>query len=449
MSVTHWWLGEATSTSATVVCRSNATASVSVTVGGQTFTGAADTSVKDGIVAVSCTGLAPGTRYNYQIDGVAGGTLKTQDAAPTEALIVSGSCWAKAREDVLGYKVLEMKPDLMLALGDWPYCNTTSTLWGESTVKVTDSVANGQDVDIYYAHHRQQRAVPGSKDLIREVPLLYMADDHEWPFDNARKLDLTGYRADVVGAGAATQGDLDIAWAASAAASEAYSTGFTFGFTSDVTPADSDAVYASYKIGELIEVFLIDCIKYADTVQTADTASKTMLGAAQKARLIDAVTQSTATWKLIASGKQFFKGGPNTDTWNANGINTGYETEKAEIIAALADVTGLLVVAGDQHLPTDQWVSADALGAGMPAISCLVGCPSGVDFNATEIATYETGVRTKFGHPTDARDNAVAVFRFTPTRAYRYLMTTRLGMISCGYINAGSNQVQYQRVRIG
>lgn len=421
---------------------------MSVGCNGQTFTGAADTAVADGVVAIAVTGLIADQSYIYTVDGVAAGILKT--APSGDMWIAVGSCWDKIKADALAYKLLaDYDPSLYIALGDFPYCNTAyNNLFGETTVSVEAAMANGKDAAVYAAHHRQQRRIPGMKELMRNVPLWYMADDHEYPYDNAQPLDVAGYAAKVVGASAATQTDLDEAWAASRYAIEAYSTGFNRAVT-----ADTDAIYGSYRINDHVEVFLIDCMNYRSNLTDADNASKTMLGPNQKPWLIAGVKASTATFKVVAMGKQFWKAGGNTDTWNAAGSNTGFETEKLEILYALKDVSGLLFVAGDQHLYSDQWVAADDLGAGYPAVSCLVGCPTTVALNASGIAGYETGVRSKVnGYPSVTsvkQDNVVGLLRITPDRVYRYHLSTLRGLIPRGYIEAGSNQVQYQQMRFG
>lgn len=448
MAVTDWWQGEPGANSATVVCRSDATATVSVGCNGSTFTGAADTSVDDGIVAISVTGLTSGQEYAYTIDGAAGGTLRAKKASG-DLWIAIGSCWTKTSSDALAHKLLrDYDIDLYLALGDFPYCNTAyNNLFGETTVSVEASMANGKSAAVYNAHHRQQRRIPGMKELMRDVPLWYMPDDHEYPFNDACPTWLAGYQAVVGGAGAAIQADLDEAWAASRSSMEAYQTGFNRAVT-----ADTDAIYGSYTLGHT-EMFLIDCCNYRSPIINADDAAKTMLGATQKAWLIAAVTASTATFKMIVSGKQLFKSAGNTDTWNASGANLGYETEKAEILYALRDVTGLFFVAGDQHLWSDQWIAAGDMGAGYPAVSCLVGCPTTVGLNSSGVAGYETGVRSKQnGYPLTtnvAQENVVALLRITTDRVYRYHLSIQRGLIPRGYIDAGSNQVQYPQVKFG
>lgn len=452
MAVNRWWLGEPTETTAKVVCRSNATATVTVGCNGQTFTGAADSAVQDGIVEIAVTGLAANQSYPYTIDGAAAGTLKTKKTTG-DVWIATGSCWHADRPDVIAMQLLaDYDLDLYVALGDFPYANTTFTRDGETGTNVESSMAAGKSVANYYKQHRIFRHITGMRELMASVPFMYMPDDHEYPFNDGCPTWLAGYQATVTGAGAATQTDLDEAWTASRTASEAYGKGWTTGFNSSAATVDADALYGSYKIGP-VEVFMLDCCNYRSPIIAADNASKTMLGAAQKARFIDAVTSSTATFKFVAIPKQLFKGGGNTDTWNPNGSNLGYMTERNEILYALRNVTGLLFAAGDQHLWSDQWVEADDLGAGYPAVSCLVGCPTSVDLNTTGVLGYETGVRSKVnGYPAATsvpRDAVCAVFRFTDSKAYRYLLSMRRGLIPCGYIDAGSNQVQYPQMRFG
>lgn len=452
MTVTQWWLGEPTETTATLSCRSNATAAVTVGCNGQLYTAAADTSVNDGVVHITVTGLLPDRRYPYTIDGVEAGTLRTKKTSG-EVWISSGSCWSSDRADILGHRLLkDFDIDLFIALGDFPYANTQKNSFGENCVDVESSVAAGKVFANYTAHHRQVRNMPGVRELMQSVPFMYMPDDHEYPFNNAAKTDLTNYQS-VVGAESATQDDLDEAWAVSKSAIDAYTLGcWTVGFNSDAATVDTDAIYGSYRIGH-VEVFLIDCINYRDPPSDVDSESKTMIGAAQKARLINAVTNSTATFKLIASGKGFWQGVGNDDSWGPDGAGLGYQIEREEILYALRNVTGLLSVAGDQHGWSDQQIAVGELGEGYPAFSCLVGCPTGVGLFPTMPEGYTTAIKQKVnGYPSATMgrdDNVVTVLRFTADRVYRYLLSTNTGLISCGHIDAGSNQVQYQRTRIG
>jgi phosphodiesterase/alkaline phosphatase D-like protein len=447
-------VGAATTSSINIAIHSSATATITVVMDGRTFTASADKLVLDGWVVVACTGLSPGVTYPYTVDGEAWGAVRTQQVNPQTAVVASGSCWSASKRDVLSeILVARGDVDLMIWLGDAPYCATTYSGFGETPVSVESSIAAGQDPENYRSHYRQFGRIPGINEAFANLPSYRIRDDHEVPWDNGSPFGFADYQAYMPGGAEATQEDFDLAWAVAEQVAVENTGGFTHGFDSDVTPADTNAMYGSYKIGELVEVFVWDCVGYKSATQDADTSSKTMLGAAQKARFIDAIGNSTATWKLVASPKSLFHGGSNTDSWHAQSDNLGYETEKAEILYAIRNVTGVLFVGGDQHLWSDQSVAAGELGTDMPAVNMLLACPTSVDVNTSGVTGYYTGVKTKFnGYPLNTvalQDNVVAVFEFTPARAYRHLLSTRRGLIGCGYIDAGSNHVQYPRARIG
>ena len=455
--VTHWWLGNNGANWATVVCRSDATATVAITCDGNQYTGNADTSINDGVVSITVTGIDD-VRRPYYVDGVYGGTLRAKRQTGPWWL-ASGSCWSSTRLDQIAQELLT-KHDLdgLFLLGDLPYCNGAQTLYGETTVNVTASIANATNPANYLAHHRQVRLMPGLKDLMRHVPSYYMADDHEYPWDNARYPDraspdgtgLTFWQTSPLEAQpTATQQNLDDAWDASRAAITAYATGLP---TNTDAGIDSDALYCRDTIGP-VEWFLTDSCGYGSVPTAPDDSSKTHLGAAQKAWLIDRISASSATFKLWVTPKQFWQGGSNNDTWAyASGAFPGYQTELKEILFDLRNVTGLLAVGGDQHRFTDQQAAAGDLGVGYPAISCLVGCPSSSDQNTVTYTGYADNIkyRDNAGNSAPGRlENVYALLKIEPEKISRYWYTSRRGLVSRGYIPAGSNQVQYQRARIG
>lgn len=453
MSVDLWWLGaDYGDDYATVVVRCTADEMVTVGCHGQEFTGNSVSAINDGVVKIAVTGLSAGQKYNYTVNGVAGGTLRTKrQSGPW--WVASGSCWNNLKGCVLSRRLLaDYDIDLFIALGDLPYTNTSSPEFGESTTDVTSSLANNQNQALYMAHHRQSRKINGLQELIRSTPFLYMPDDHEYPFDNGCPPDSDGgashllWRAGVTGAGAGTYAEFQAAWAASLAAIDAYSTGNPENTDAGI---DGDAKYTRFTLGP-VEVFLLDCCRYRTAYNAADGAGKTMLGAAQETWAKNKVPVSVSTWKMIVNGKQFFTGGGNTDTWS---FSPGYTTERNELLWEWRNTVGLFCVAGDQHLYSDQWIAADDLGAGYPAYSCLVGCPTSVPLNTNGVTGYYAGVRKKvngYASATTAQqDNVMALFRITETRVDRYLMSLRRGLIPCGYIEAGSNQVKYPQQRFG
>lgn len=451
MSVDLWWLGaDYGDDYATVVVRCTTDETVTVGCDGRNFTANALSATSNGVVKITITGLTPGHKYPYTINGGEGGMLRTKrQTGPW--YIASGSCWSKVRRDDLAERLLAgYDLDLFIAFGDLPYTDWASTEWGETTLSThgsSSTLAANIDPANYMAHHRQARKIPGLKELIRNVPFLYMPDDHEYCYDNGCPPDGDGgpshllWQASVVGA--SLYADFVTAWDASLAAIDAYTIGNPVNTDAGI---DADAKYSRMNIGPL-EIITIDCCRYRTAYNAADNASKTMLGPNQEVWAKDAVPASTSIWKLIGSGKQFFKGGGNTDTW------TVFTTERNEMFYAWRNVTGMLCLAGDQHLWSDQFIAADELGAGYPAFSCLVGCPTSVELNPTGATGYPVGVVSKVngysGVTNVIRDNVVAVLKITEARIDRFLLSTQRGVMPMGYIEAGSNQVQYPQTRFG
>lgn len=450
MAVTDWWLGENGSGWATVVCRANSNDVVTVGCNGQSFTATPDTTVKDGIVNITVTGVGE-ARVAYTVDGVDGGTLRGLRTTG-ELTIASGSCWYTGCPDHLAEKLLrDYDLDMLVILGDFPYANSSWTMYGETTVGTKLSIANAKNAANYLAHHRQVRQIPGIKELKRNVPTVYMADDHEYVMDNACN-DLTWWQTcPAESQPLATQEDLTVAWAAARAAITAYTTGNPVNTDAGI---DADALYTRKRVSDALEWFLCDCIHYRSAITAADDASKTMLGANQKAWLIDSINNSTAALKMVFMPKQLFKGGGNDDCWFAESVNPGYQTELKEILYAIKDATGVFFVAGDQHRFNDQQIPADFYGAGYPAISCLVGCPTTVPQNTTSVAGYPDGVVYRDNGPNtepgrSGLENVYAILKVNAGMVDRYLLSTERGLIPRGYIEAGSNAVTYPQARFG
>ncbi len=438
MSITNWWLGEATETTAKVVCRSDATATVTVTCNGTTFTGSADTSVDDGVVAITVTGLEAGKSYSYSIDGVDAGTLKTAKSSGP-ITIAMGSCWNPNEYNAVMYKLLrDYDLDCFIANGDFPYCNNSVNRWGEYPTSVTSSLAANLVTENYYAHHRQIRRLPGVKELMRNVPFFYIADDHEYPFNDAAKV-LADYQAAIDAT--ATQADLDTAWAAARAAISAYSRGNPVNTDPGI---DSDALYSRITLGNgLIELFLLDCINYRSSPSAVDDATKTMLGANQKQWLKDRLSASTATYKCLISGKQFWKGGTNSDTWASGGGN--YQTELNEILDYINtnNIKGVFAIAGDQHYPSAQYDSTKEM-------MCVVGCPTGQKLNTSQGTGYPANVVWKYGGYSGtgaAEERVVVLVQANTEYAEISLVSAGKGVLWTGRVYAGSNALSYPETR--
>ena len=100
--------------------------------------------------------------------------------------------------------------------------------------------------------------------------------------------------------------------------------------------------YRSWRWGANVECFLLDCRRFRSANAAPDDAQKTMLGATQHAWLVDGVTRSTATFKLVFTSVPLDFGNGD-DHWAT------FTTERDAMFAALIGTPGVLFVCGDQH----------------------------------------------------------------------------------------------------
>lgn len=144
-------------------------------------------------------------------------------------------------------------------------------------------------------------------------------------------------------------------------------------------PHDFLKIYRSFKIGNLVELFMTDSRSYRSrqpcmdgngpwenwTCRDYESDTQTMLGQEQKQWLIDGLTQSRARWKvwgnqtllaqlaLTTLGRQIAY--VNYDAWD------GYQFERREIMQAVkdGDVDNFVVLTGDLHTAIASYLKID------------------------------------------------------------------------------------------
>jgi hypothetical protein len=212
------------------------------------------------------------------------------DVDPNPAF-ASGMCDALAAED----------PELHISLGDFPY---------------TDNGPPAQTVADYRARHVEVRTHPPVRGVLEACGLCAIYDDHEFRNDwDAQRV--------------ATERDRY------AAAMQAWDEFFPLRTTGEVK-------YRSWRWGAHLECFLLDCRRFRSANAAPDDAQKTMLGATQRRWLLDGVTRSSATFKLILTSVPL-DFGIGDDHWAT------FTTERDAMFAALVGTPGVLFISGDQH----------------------------------------------------------------------------------------------------
>lgn len=240
------------------------------------------------------------------------------------------------RDLALGFPIFghikKKQPDFFIALGDMIYaddvCEATGR-YGNAQVPRNIGVAT---TDEEFARHWQYvREDPGFTSLLKDVPYYAVWDDHE-------------VRNDF---GPASANKEIIAASRSAFAA--------------VHGTNDGALYYRQGFGELLEVFFLDTRSYRDANAAPDLPEKpkSMLGNQQKSWLIENVSNSGATWKIIVTSVPLSipTGWPPEgarDGWADFDSDSGFEQELLEILAAFAnnDVGNLVFVTADVHFAT-------------------------------------------------------------------------------------------------
>ena len=343
--------------------------------------------------------------------------------------IAWGSCSVNSRINSALFKALEENLMAFFTQGDTPYVNRSQTAWGTTVTAVTKT-SNVADFTAFYT---QQFASPGFQALLNSgIELFMMPDDHEWGGDN---WDHTITQANTqTSIGAVTQAEVDAHFYVGVQAFQAAAILY-----SD-NPVNSDAGVAAekpsnadagtpasqypplyFRVGydidgnrndadPFIEFFVLSCIPHRSPIAATDDASKTMLGAVQKAWLKAQVVASSATFKVIACPK---KTEPNAGADNGDTFGK-YQTEFVEIISHFDTngVVGLVWLSGDRHTPQVTYWSK----AGGDAFDLLdvTACPFGVDVNSNASSTTITGHTLDFWLPAKGVNQVYGLLEIKP-----------------------------------
>jgi alkaline phosphatase D len=291
---------------------------------------------------VTATGLAPASRYRYRVqqgERVVSGEFGTAPVASSPAKVtflwsgdLGGGGFCRLVDG--GYRIFPVMArraaDFFLFVGDTIYADVPCNRPG--VVPGADFIA--RSVAQYRARHRYNREDPAVQEFLRRVPVYAIWDDHEV------RNDFSGPTEPLMPIG--RQAFLE--------------------YWPIVAPGnDPNRLYRTVRWGRLLEVFILDTRQYRSPNGEPDGPAKTMLGAAQRAWLVDALAASDATWKIVVTSVPLSvpTGRPDGhDSWTGASVfgivpdnPSGFATERDAILRDLRarGVKNLVFLAADVH----------------------------------------------------------------------------------------------------
>ncbi|MGW2544528.1 alkaline phosphatase D family protein [Kitasatospora sp. NPDC001574] len=288
------------------------------------------TAANDETILFDVTGLAPNTDYTFVI------TCTTPDApcaplegkfrtapvatAATKVTLGAGSC-AHSISNPVWARIIENGCEGFVMLGDTPYADRGLNF--KTTTPPTDT----EVLTKARRTHREFLAAPGIDKLVSSMPVWGTWDDHDF---GANGSDGTFVKKDLF-----RQVFVD------------YRANASFGHTTNgaqpvTTRGAGEGVYTSFRRGP-IEVFLIDPRWFSNPASNP----RVCMGDVQKAWLFRKLKESTAKFKLLASGMTWYdKAGPESDDWFT------YQAERAELFKHIRDnnIKGCVLLSGDIHV---------------------------------------------------------------------------------------------------
>ncbi len=295
-------------------------------------------SSRDWTVKVLIDGLEPGKTYFYRFkykDKYSPiGKTKTLPKETDHFRIALLSCQHFSENYFWAYKYLvDDSVDIILFLGDFIY---------EFNVyrnpRRADPTLPAQDLETYRSKYKIAHSDTFLKFALSRIPIYVIWDDHEVMNDYSGKV-MRYYNPKRL--------------------YDAYKAFFEY---IPIRDNDSFRIYRSFKVGNLIDIFLIDGRQYRDELacrpafnpkgncyKIAFSEGRTLLGDEQKNWLINNLKNSKSIWKLIANNVMFmdlFKDNKplNVDQWD------GYYFEKMEILKNIKDIRNVIFGTGDTHV---------------------------------------------------------------------------------------------------
>ncbi|QSR89387.1 alkaline phosphatase D family protein [Methylacidiphilum caldifontis] len=296
---------------------------------------------RDYTLKTDVQGLEPATIYYYRWSWNGHysptGRTKTLPLQAKSIRIALASCQHYGAGFYTAYRyIAQDNPDFILHVGDWIYEFPVYA----TTCARPDPVGIAVDLNSYRAKHRLYRTDPDLQEALRNIPLIAIWDDHEVQNDYAGTA-LYFYNRERMRA--------------------AYTAYFEY---LPVREQKEWKLYRSFKIGNLLELFLTDGRQYReedighpathpsleDLLQVS-APGRSMLGAEQRNWLLHSLKSTQSLWKFVASGDMMMEikrdGKPlNLDQWD------GFEWERKQILSSIQQnkIKNVVVLSGDSHI---------------------------------------------------------------------------------------------------
>jgi alkaline phosphatase D len=286
-------------------------------------------------------GLAPDTRYQYQvsIDGKADpnwkGSFKTApiEGKSTAFRMAITSCMKIGRPQGSWNLLLDQQPDFHLTVGDTHYADTTNP-----TVQLE--------------HHLTYRRVKEFANVLRQVPTYAIWDDHDYGPNNSdgtakgKEFSLAGWKQ---------------AWPNPTSGT-----------------ADTPGAFFKFSRGD-VDFFVVDGRYYRDPNELPDDDKKRKLGDAQFEWLLDGLKNSKAKFKIIASGSVLHHS--KVDGWRI------FTFSRHRLFDAIKkhQISGVMYIGGDMHKSL-VWQHHESDRVGYPMIEIMSsGITNGKDLSFATI----------------------------------------------------------------
>lgn len=291
------------------------------------------TTAQDFTAKIVIDNLIPDTAYAYQTwcgDNESAATLGRFSTPPLAALespvrfVWGGDLGGQnvCRDREAGYAVFDViraeSPAFFICLGDLIYADDACKPVGRyGNAQIPGPTAPAITRPMFWGHWKYNRADSAFQRLLAATPVYPVWDDHEVTNDAGPSSPMLQ---------PALQAFLD--------------------YQPILPPAEAPTrMYQTVRWGKLLEVFILDLRQYRDANRAKDSATqpKTMLGKEQRRWLLDRLSQSDATWKVIVSSVPLSiptgTPGAGHDGWTGYGDGDGFENERHLLLRAMSRTT--------------------------------------------------------------------------------------------------------------